>query len=233
MRRRTKSALKSRPQDHDARDQRCLSDQPGRAKPNSLPEAPQPVAVIGSETDAKARRKTPTPVNSDRTGLELPADGTMALRRANQDGDARSSLFCAGPQTAVSKFLEAGLPLLEVSLSSDGADVLDGSEHGLSTLLRDGWAKNPTSDSWKSLYPSPLLAERLAKGDYGFLGNLTSPPSLMPDGMLAPGAESFMTRRLACASPENMSAHQQPPRHNPLGSIRLWLWDWSNCREIR
>ena len=152
-----------------------FSDQPGRAKPVLTPEAPQPVAVMGAKRNAKAATK-----NADArgiptgTGLELPADGTMRVAQGpTQDGDARSSLFVPDARQAVSKFLEAGLTLLESLSAPSGADGFGRIEHGLSTLLRtDAQTRRPTLEI---PLPESITAERLARVITGFLGNLTRP----------------------------------------------------------
>src|SRR2546425_376471 len=152
-----------------------FSDQPGRAKPVLTPEAPQPVAVMGAKRNAKAATK-----NADArgiptgTGLELPADGTMRVAQGpTQDGDERSSLFVPDARQAVSKFLEAGLTLLESLSAPSGADGFGRIEHGLSTLLRtDGQTRRPTLEI---PLPESITAERLARVITGFLGNLTRP----------------------------------------------------------
>src|SRR6266478_6255091 len=152
-----------------------FSDQPGRAKPVLTPEAPQPVAVMGAKRNAKAATK-----NADArgiptgTGLELPADGTMRVAQGPpQDGDARSSLFVPDARQAVSKFLEAGLTLLESLSAPSGADGFGRIEHGLSTLLRtDAQTRRPTLEI---PLPESITAERLARVITGFLGNLTRP----------------------------------------------------------
>ncbi len=152
-----------------------FSDQPGRAKPLLTPEAPQPVAVMGAKRNAKAATK-----NADArgiptgTGLELPADGTMRVAQGpTQDGDARSSLSVPDARQAVSKFLEAGLTLLESLSVPSGTDGFGRIEHGLSTLLRtDGETRRPTLEI---PLPESITAERLARVVTGFLGNLTRP----------------------------------------------------------
>jgi len=90
-----------------------------------------------------------------------------------QDGDARSSLFVPDARQAVSKFLEAGLTLLESLSAPSGADGFGRIEHGLSTLLRtDAQTRRPTLEI---PLPESITAERLARVITGFLGNLTRP----------------------------------------------------------
>src|SRR6266478_3641859 len=152
-----------------------FSDQPGRAKPVLTPAELQPAAVMEAKRNAKAATK-----NADArgiptgTGLELPADGTMRVAQGPpQDGDARSSLFVPDARQAVSKFLEAGLTLLESLSAPSGADGFGRIEHGLSTLLRtDAQTRRPTLEI---PLPESITAERLARVITGFLGNLTRP----------------------------------------------------------
>jgi hypothetical protein len=90
-----------------------------------------------------------------------------------RDGDARSGLFVPDARQAVSKFLEAGLSLLESLSSPSGADSFGPIERGLATLLRtDAQTRRPTLEI---PLPESITAERLARVITGFLGNLTRP----------------------------------------------------------
>jgi hypothetical protein len=70
---------------------------------------------------------------SDRDRPQLPAEGTMRVALSpTQDGDARSGLFVPDARQVVSKFLEAGLTLLESLSSPGGSDGFAAIERGLS-----------------------------------------------------------------------------------------------------
>jgi len=92
------------------------------------------------------------------TGVQLPADVTMRVAQSpTQDGDPRSGLFVRDARQAVSKFLEAGLTLLESLSSPSGAD-------GLGT---DAQTRRPTLEI---PLPESITADRLAQVITGFLG---------------------------------------------------------------
>ena len=135
-----------------------FSDQPDRPKPVLTSEAPQPVAVVEAKRNGKAAAKNAdAPGIPTGTGPQLPAAGTMRFAQGpTQDGDARSSLFVPDARQAVSKFLEAGLTLLESLSAPSGADGFGRIEHGLSTRCC-GRMRKPDVRLLKSLYPSPLL----------------------------------------------------------------------------
>jgi hypothetical protein len=115
-----------------------FSDQPGRPKPVLTPEVPQPVAVMEGKRNGKAAAKnTDTCGSPTGAGPQLPADGTTRVAQsATQHGDVQSGLVELDARQAVSKFLEAGLTLLESLSSPSGADGFGPIEGGLSTLLR-------------------------------------------------------------------------------------------------
>jgi len=152
-----------------------FSDQPGRPKPVLTPEAPQPVAVMEAKRNGNAAAKN-VDARGGPTGTkpQLPADGTMRVaQNPTQDGDARSGLFVPDAKQAVSKFLEAGLTLLESLASPGGADGFGPIERGLSRLLRtDAQTRRPTLEI---PLPESITAERLARVITGFLGNLNRP----------------------------------------------------------
>jgi hypothetical protein len=108
------------------------------------------------------------------TKPQLPADGTMRVaQNPTQAGDARSGLFVPDAKQAVSKFLEAGLTLLESLASPGGADGFGAIERGLSRLLRtDAQTGRPTLEI---PLPESITAERLARVITGFLSNLNRP----------------------------------------------------------
>jgi SNF2 family DNA or RNA helicase len=155
-----------------------FSNQPGRQKPALTPEAPQPVAV------SEAHRKPETTPNngSDRgrsagMGHQSSVDGTVpAGQRVTQHGDARSRSFPPDASESFSKFLEAGLILLE-SLSSPSSpdparttDSFRSIHNALSTLLlRDPQTRRRTL---AIPLPESITAERLTRAIGGFLANL-------------------------------------------------------------
>ncbi len=152
-----------------------FSDQPGRPKPALTPEAPQPVAAMEAKRNGKAAAKNGhTHGEPTGTGVQLPADETMGVAKSpTQDGDTRSGLFVPDARQAVSRFLEAGLTLLESLSSPNGADGFGPIERGLATLLRtDAQTRRPTLEI---PLPESITAERLARVITGFLGNLTRP----------------------------------------------------------
>ena len=123
----------------------------------------------------KPRLKTATPLEEPTgTGVQLPADVTMRVAQSpTQDGDPRSGFFVPDARQAVSKFLEAGLTLLESLSSPSGADGFGPIERGLATLLRtDAQTRRPTLEI---PLPESITAERLARVITGFLGNMTRP----------------------------------------------------------
>jgi len=152
-----------------------FSDQPGRPKPVLTPEPPQPVAVMEAKRSGKAAAKTTDPCGGlTGTGPHLPADGTMHVAQSPaQDGDARSGLSVPDTRQAASKFLEAGLILLESLSSPSGADGFGPIERSLSALLRtDAHTRRP---SLEIPLPESITAERLARVIAGFLSNLARP----------------------------------------------------------
>jgi hypothetical protein len=152
-----------------------FSDQPGRPKPALTPEAPQPVVVMEAKRIGKAAAKNGHTFGEPTgTGVQLPADETMRVAKSpTQDGDTRSGLFVPDARQAVSRFLEAGLTLLESLSSPSGADGFGAIERGLATLLRtDAQTRRPTLEI---PLPESITAERLARVITGFLGNLTGP----------------------------------------------------------
>jgi superfamily II DNA/RNA helicase len=152
-----------------------FSDQPGRPKPVLTPEAPQPVAVMEAKRNGNdAAKNVDTRGGPTGTRPQPPADGTMrAAQNPTQDGDARSGLSAPDARQAVSKFLEAGLTLLESLSSSSGAAGFGSIERGLSTFLRiDAQTRRPTLEI---PLPESITAERLARVITGFLGNLAGP----------------------------------------------------------
>jgi hypothetical protein len=149
-----------------------FSDQPGRPKPVLTPGPPQPVAVMETKRRGKAAAKTAAARRGlTGTGPQLPADGTMRVAQSPaQDGDAPSGLSVLDTRQAVSKFLEAGLTLLESLSSPSGADGFGPIERSLSALLRtDAHTRRP---SLEIPLPESITAERLARVIAGFLGNL-------------------------------------------------------------
>ncbi len=151
-----------------------FSDKPGGPKPVLTLEASQPVALMEAKPNGKATANIGHTLGGPTgTGVHLPEDGTMRVaQRATQDHDAQSGLGVPDARQAVSKFLEAGLTLLE-SLSSPCTDGFGPIERGLSTLLRtDAQTRRPTLEI---PLPESITAERLARVIAGFLGNLTRP----------------------------------------------------------
>lgn len=122
----------------------------------------------------KAAAKTADARGLTGTGPQLPADETMRVAQSPaQDGDARSGLSVLDTRQAVSKFLEAGLTLLESLSSPSDADGFGPIERSLSALLRtDAHTRRP---SLEIPLPESITAERLARGIAGFLGNLARP----------------------------------------------------------
>jgi len=152
-----------------------FSDQPGRPKPVLTPEAPQPVVVKEAKRNGKAAAKNAHAFGGPTgTGLQVPADGTMRVAQSpTRDGDARSGLVVPDARQAVSKFLEAGLTLLESLSSPSAAGGFGPIERSLSTLLRrDAQTRRPTLEI---PLPESITAERLARAITGFLGNLSRP----------------------------------------------------------
>jgi len=152
-----------------------FSDQLGRPKPVLTPEAPQRVAVMEAKRNGKAAAKnTDSRGGPTGAGPQLPADGTKRVAQSPaQDGDARSGLSVLDTRQAVSKFLEAGLTLLESLSSPSGADGFGPIERSLSALLRtDAHTRRP---SLEIPLPESITAERLARVIAGFLGNLARP----------------------------------------------------------
>jgi hypothetical protein len=152
-----------------------FSDQPGRPKPVLTPEVPQPVAVMEAKRNGKgAAKNTDTRGGPTGAGPQFPVDGTTRVAQsATQHGDVQSGLVVPDARQAVSKFLEAGLTLLESLSSPSGADGFGPIEGGLSTLLRmDAQTRRPTLEI---PLPESITAERLARVITGFLGNLIRP----------------------------------------------------------
>jgi hypothetical protein len=84
-----------------------------------------------------------------------------------ENGDTRSGLFVPDSRQAVSKFLEAGLTLLESLSSPTGADGFCPIESGHATFLRtDAQTGRPTLEI---LLPESVTGERLARVITGFL----------------------------------------------------------------
>jgi hypothetical protein len=151
-----------------------FSDQLGRPKPVLTPEAPQRVAVMEAKRNGKAAAKNiDTRGGPTGAGHQLPADGTTRVAQSATPGDVRSGLVVPDARQAVSKFLEAGLTLLESLSSPSGADGFGSIEGGLSTLLRtDTQTRRPTLEI---PLPESITAERLARVITAFLGNLIRP----------------------------------------------------------
>jgi superfamily II DNA or RNA helicase len=161
-----------------------FSDQPARPKPATTPEAPQPVlipevpkpvAVMEGKPNGKAAAKnTDTGGSPTGAGPQLPVSGTTRVARSTtQNGDGQSGLTVLDARQAVSRFLEAGLTLLESLSSPSGADGFGPIAGGLSTLLRmDAQTRRPTLEI---PLPESITAERLTRMITGFLGNLAKP----------------------------------------------------------
>ena len=152
-----------------------FGDQPGRPKLLLTREAPQPAAVMEAKRNGKATAKTGHTLGGPPgTGVQLPEDGTMRVAQgATQDHDAQSGLAVQDARQAVSKFLEAGLTLLESLSSPSSTGGLGPIERGLSALLRtDAQTRHPTLEI---PLPESITAERLARVIAGFLGKLTRP----------------------------------------------------------
>ncbi len=152
-----------------------FSDQPGRSKPVLTPEVPQPVAVMEAKRNGKgAAKNTDTRGGPTGAAAQFPADGTTRVAQsATQHGDVQSGLVVPDARQAVSKFLEAGLTLLESLSSPSGADGFGTSDGGLSRLLRmDAQTRRPTLEI---PLPESITGERLARVISGFLGNLIKP----------------------------------------------------------
>ena len=133
-----------------------FSDQPGRPKPVLTPEAPQPVAVMEAKRNGKAAAKNGHTLGGPTgTGVQLPADVTMRVAQSPTQGDPRSGLFVPDARQAVSKFLEAGLTLLESLSSPIGADGLHRSN--VASPRCCGRMRKPNVRLLKFPYPSPLL----------------------------------------------------------------------------